>query len=220
MAQPATLAFPKAVTTAVCLGQTTAGAGNLLINGTLANQNPTTPLGVVTFPDYARTVSLTVAVTDLSGANITITGTDIYGAAVTETRAGPNNNTVFTTAIFHTVSSVSTNAALGTAMSVGSGTTGTSRWYKVNYNNNVYNTSIAGEATATINYTVNQTLDNVDLSTPTPISFAVDASLTAATGNILFTSSKPVTGYQIVINSSSTNGAVNVVYLQQGISGS
>lgn len=220
MAQPAILPFPTAATTAVCLAQTTAGAGNLLINGTLANLNRNNPINVVTFPSYARTVSLTVAVADLSGVNITVTGTDIYGNAVTETRAGPNNNTVYTTALFHTVTSVSTDAAIGTAMSVGSGTTGTSTWYKLNYNNNVFNTTIAGEATATISYTVNQTVDTVDDSAVTPVSFAVDASLTTATGNVLFTSTKPVVAYQVVVNSSSGNGAVNVVILQQGIAGS
>jgi hypothetical protein len=219
MAQPATLAFPVAVVNAVSLLQTTAGAGHLKINGTLSNQNSNTPLNVVTFPDYARTVSLT-STGNLSASNITIVGTDIYGNAVTQTISGPSNNTVYTTSLYHTVTSVSTDSALGTAMSVGSGTTGSSRWYKVNYNNNYFTTTIAGETTATISYTVNQTLDNVDNSSVTPVSFAVDTTLTAATGNILFTSTKPVVAYQIVINSSSTNGAVNVVFLQQGISGS
>lgn len=50
---------------------------------------------------------------NLSGVNLTITGTDADGVAQTEVIAGPNNNTVTTTAYFKTWSSIAKSATFG-----------------------------------------------------------------------------------------------------------
>lgn len=60
----------------------------------------------------AHQVSLSSSA-NLSAINITITGTDADGQTVTETRAGPNNNTVETTAFFKTVTTISAASTLG-----------------------------------------------------------------------------------------------------------
>lgn len=50
---------------------------------------------------------------NLSAINITIVGTDADDKPVSETRAGPNNNTVETTAYFKTVTSIAASSTLG-----------------------------------------------------------------------------------------------------------
>ena len=56
-----------------------------------------------------------------TGKNFTIVGTTVGGAAVTETIAGPNNNTVYTTNYFASVSSITVSAATAAAITVGYG---------------------------------------------------------------------------------------------------
>jgi hypothetical protein len=87
-----------------------AGTGATLVtlaDGTLAIQF-----------DTDRGVSLTSA-GNLSAATIVITGYDRYGQRLSFSRAGPNANTVVTTKAFRGIISISTSAALGTAMTVG-----------------------------------------------------------------------------------------------------
>ena len=105
-----------ASTTAVALAQQLAGAArNMVLTGTAVNDGS----------NMVTTVTLT-STANFSGVNFTITGTDESGAVITETRAGPNNNTVTTTDAFLTVTSIVTNAALGTNTSAGfTATTGT-----------------------------------------------------------------------------------------------
>jgi len=209
MARSTTVTFNKAVTTSVAAAQTTAGAADLTLIGGKFSQGG----------NFGVTISLTVAVADLSGANITITGTDVNGVALTETRVGPNANTVFTTALFNTVTSVHTDAALGTAMSVGNGTTGKSIWVIVTDHTDVFNVGIAATATATIAYSVVQTPDDPETVT-TPNTFAVTAILTAATASQIAATTIPVKAFQVQVTSSSGNGAVTTNLIQQGIAGS
>lgn len=64
-------------------------------------------------PDgLAHQVSLKSAA-NLSGIQITVTGTDADDREVSETRAGPNANTVETSAYFKTVTAISAGATLG-----------------------------------------------------------------------------------------------------------
>jgi hypothetical protein len=63
---------------------------------------------------------LTMASTgNISGTNFTIAGTDASGVTVTEVLAGPNNNTVYSTKVYASVTSIHCSAAVGTATGVG-----------------------------------------------------------------------------------------------------
>jgi hypothetical protein len=106
--------------------QTLAGAGSLLLNGTLST--PTNP--AVILHGVSRRISIT-STGNLAAKNFTITGTYL-GAAQTATIAGPNNNTVETTVLFETVTSVTVDAAVATNVSVGTGSRGHTAIYKVN----------------------------------------------------------------------------------------
>ncbi len=207
------LTFPTASTTAIALAQTTAGAGALQLTGTLRDLTALT-YGVqqVVLPNIERTVSLTVSGADLSAANITIVGTSLLGSAVTETRAGPNNTTVFTTAKYHTITSVTTDAALGTAMSVGTGTTGNTTWVKADQYQDPVNIAIGLAITATASWTVQYTYDDVE-TVASPVTYS-PAGLTAQTTTIDGGISLPILALRGVLNSSSGSGAVTMTTMQ------
>jgi hypothetical protein len=126
MAIVSTYNFIAAVTNEICLTQNTAGAGTLLFNGIGVGGGSSLTSNFYAVSPFVmpgncdRTVSLTSTANN-SAVNVTITGT-FWGKIVSETRAGSNNNTVYTTQLFSTVTSVSVSAAV-TGLSVGIGTT-------------------------------------------------------------------------------------------------
>jgi hypothetical protein len=82
----------------VCASQTPSGAGNLTINGALADS------GAVTF-DQPRQITVTGG-SDESGKTFTVTGTDETGTAASEVITGPNATTVTSTGYFATISQI------------------------------------------------------------------------------------------------------------------
>lgn len=130
-ASPPYVAIMSAVRAAspnnVALAQTTAGAARLTLTSGVGNA-PTAIRGVSCVyigPNFdvsnlARSVTLTSA-GNLSGVSFTITGLDYHNRVIVQTLAGPNANTVSTTKTFQVVYSVATSAAVGTAVSVGTG---------------------------------------------------------------------------------------------------
>lgn len=97
----------------ICLSQTPAGAGDLTINGALANT------GTVTLTS-ARRVTIAGSGNE-TDKTFTITGTDENGAAQVVDIAGPNNGTVTTTEYFLTITEVSVGAGTAAAVTVGIG---------------------------------------------------------------------------------------------------
>lgn len=212
--RPAQFTFSAAVTTAVALGQTTAGSGSFTLNGTLVG-----PIqkGLVAFAQFDAGVNRTVSITstgNISGVNFTITGRDANGAVVTETRAGPNNTTVYTTALFNTVTSVTVNGAVGTATSIGSGTTGATNWFTVDYFQSPVNVGLWLQITATLSATVQLTPDSLQ-SGSTPYAFS-HAYLTAVTADAASELPYGARGIRALINSSSGSGALVFTIIQGG----
>jgi hypothetical protein len=121
----------------ICASQTPGGAGELTINGALASTTQvagaggtaSAPSALVRFSDPAR-VYITCAGNN-SGRTFTVTGTlqgvGTFGpgVVVAETVTGANANTVATTALFSTVTSVSINGASTGAVTVGHSGTAT-----------------------------------------------------------------------------------------------
>lgn len=216
MGVPAVFNFAVGTTTAICSGQTTAGAGALTIDGALLDL-PATMNGVRRAKmggGFQRTVSLT-STGNISGVNFTIVGTDLRGTAVTETRAGPNNNTVETTAEYDVVTSVTVDGAVATATSVGSGTTGQSNWYKCNLYNKGGGIALYCDIAGTINYTIRDTGDDVDTdSTPTTVNHPTLASLTADNSSNYAIAPRAI---QAVVNSSTVaTGTLNFTIVPGG----
>lgn len=308
MARLITLSFP-ASNTQLLLPTTVAG-GAATLSIPLATPYP------FIFPNLARTITLT-STDNLSGVNFTIFGTDQFGNSISEILVGPNADTVTSVNQYNTITAISSSGNY-TNFSIGSGSTGTFQWIKLNTFNIDPNVTIAVELVGTINYTVNQTIDSLghyqtvgpfftyvqpaapillannpiattnasgtvvvtvpstaSLATgnivtiagatttnsitavelnisaaitvlsattfsyvttgtasatgagggtavtytypPLPVSFPVNASLTAATTNQIFNLTSPVTALQGIINSSSAGGSLIINLLQQGI---
>jgi len=104
------VADPDGISTAATLS----GAGNLTINGALADG------GSVTF-DQPRNVTILSAAND-TGDTFTVTGTDETGAAQTEAITGANSDTAVGTKYFSTVTQIASSGATGGDVSAGSGT--------------------------------------------------------------------------------------------------
>lgn len=211
MAIPFRATFATADVAAVCALQTTAGAASLVINGTqIANTYPPSAPSV-TFVNVERPLTYT-STADLHLANITAVGEDLKGNAVTETRSGPTSNTVATTALFHKVISLTTDAALATAMSVGSGTTGRTAWFKVNRWAAPTGIGINAAITATLNFTLQYTYDSVEtVASPVALSEPFMTSITASAET---TFNDPVNAIRGLVNSSSGSGAVTLNIIQ------
>lgn len=216
MARLITLSFP-ASNTQLLLSTTVAGGG---ATASIPLNNPYP----FVFPDLARTITLT-STDNLTGVNFTITGTDQFGNASTEVLAGPGA-TVTSVNKYNTITNISSSGVY-TNFSIGSGSTGTFQWIKLNTMNVDAQVSIAGEITGTINYSVNQTLDTLEkyvaagpsftyVVNTTPISFPVVAALTNATTNQIYYLPSPVTALQGIVNSSG-GGALTLNILQQGL---
>lgn len=135
----------------ICLSQTPAGAGALTLNGALVSG------GVATIAVPSR-ITITSAGND-SGNTFVVTGTDHSGNAITETITGPNTTTVTSVLTYKTVTSVTISAAAVGAITVGNAQSGASPaialdpWA-------FPQVAIQCTVTGTVNYTVQQTLDN------------------------------------------------------------
>lgn len=150
--------FPAGNTTDVCLLQTLGGAGNLTINGNLANLVN----GQVSFiqKGYSRQISLTSA-NDLSARQFTITGMQ-NGITITENITGPNANTVYSAQVYDVVTSISVDGAAN-AVSVGTGWQGFFSLIAINLERDVinYTLTLAKLTAASVSFSVYGTLDNI-----------------------------------------------------------
>lgn len=219
MGQPAQFTFPALSTTSICSAQTTAGAGSFVLDGPLLDPAVFSVNGTrrVILPGIQRVVSLTSA-GNISGVNFTITGLDSRGVAVTQTLAGPNANTVETTQEYSVILTVTVNAAVGTGTSVGTGSTGTTRWWKNNMNIAPANLALYVAVTGTINVTVQDTPDDANDVTITPTAFN-HPTLAAITANGNSNYAYPPRYVRMKINSSSAASTAVFTINPAGIAG-
>lgn len=100
--------FPAGVVNDVCLLQNTAGAGNLILNGNLANA----ATGQVNFISngYCRSVSIS-SMNDLSGVDFTINGIQ-NGVFLSRVVAGPVNETIYFEDPYDIITSISVDGAV------------------------------------------------------------------------------------------------------------
>ena len=140
--------------------QTLGGAGNFTLNGA----------GVVSgewvTPDlFAKKIGF-ASTGNISAVNFTISGYEDRNKtiAISETIAGPNNNTVETTNYFYSIQSISASGAVGTNTKAGPVDEAVSQIIPIKRTFSDRNERITGLTfikTGTINYTVQQTNDNV-----------------------------------------------------------
>lgn len=218
MTRPVRITFPAASTTAVTTAQTLGAAGNFVLDGSLlsgVSYVGNTP--GISFPGVLRTVSVTVAA-DESARTFTVTGY-AYGALVTESLTGPASGTAYTTELFGSVVSISSDGATAGAVSWGSGTTGITNPIRIDDFIAPSNTTVNVEITTTANVTVQNTVDPLndtgfDISTAKWIDHPTLASLT--TGNNQSNYDFPPRWVRGKMNSSSGSGAFTMTVIQAG----
>lgn len=218
MTQPLKVSYPAASTTSVAAAQTSTGTTPLVINGSLLDLAYTSNGGLrrVVLPRIQRVLSLTSTV-DLSGINFTFVGEDLNLTAITEVLAGPNNNTVFTTNQFHLVSSITPSASVGTAVSVGTGPAGVTKWKYfdtwVPSPQTVINVNVVS---GTVQYTVQYTFDNVAVdATAANVQLISDPLAINQTVDGTYASESPFTASRVSFNSLTT-GVADVYFMQSG----
>lgn len=171
--------------------------------------------GVATL-DAAQKVSITSVASEVA-RTFTITGTDLYGRSQTEdVTGGGAGATVKTAGYYKTVTAVSVDDATTGAITVGSGNEGVDITIPTDWRENDFRLSLAVvlSAGATLTYTVEYTLDNIQDATVTPTWFAttdLDGLTASASSNIAF----PVRAVRLNITSF-TDGTATLTALQAG----
>lgn len=95
-----------------------------------------------------------------SGIAFTIVGTDGSGSAISEVLTGANAGVATSVLSYKTVTSVLTSGAVATTVEVGSSAVADSQWVPFDSYAATAPTAIQCTADGTVNYTVQQTLDN------------------------------------------------------------
>lgn len=201
-----TRALTAADADGIALAQTTAGAGNLTLNGAFV-------AGGVAQLDAQRKVGI-ASTGNLSAVTFTVFGTDQAGNVISESLAGPNNNTVSTVLDYYTVTRVAVSAAVGTNVTVGTTGVGASAPIPLDQYLTPFNVSVGCVVTGTIDYTVQYTFDAVFASAG-PFTWTNHADLTGETATADGTYISPVAATRVLTNSGT--GSVAMTVMQAGL---
>lgn len=157
--------------------------------------------------------------TDHSGKTALLTGTDENGNNQTETLALPGSSaTVTSTKYFQTLTSVIPSATIGAdTMDIGYTSAFISQWFLLNYHDRQGRASFVCTVTGTINYTVQQTQDNIYDDTYSAIFANIDDTtlVNATTSQNGGYETTPV-AIRIVINSYSSGASLRFDLLNTG----
>ena len=130
----------------VCLAQQLVEAGNLVIAGALATG------GVATFGEQQKVTIASAG--NLSALTFTVYGTTSFGNSVSQAIAGPNNETVSTTANFKTITRVAVNGAIETDVIVGNSNAMETPWIMLNDEYPLKGVSVVLSTGASLTYEV------------------------------------------------------------------
>ena len=196
----------SAVANNICLSQTPT-AGALLLNGSTA--------GTL---DYARRVLITAAGNE-SSRTFTITGTNWSGSTISETVTGPNATTAVSVLDYLTVTSITISGNAAGAITVGTNGVAASPWVRLDAWA-MPQVAIQCTASGTVNYTVQQTLDDTNAPTSPVAASAVtwvshpDSNLVGATGTVQGNYAYVPTFTRVLLNRGS--GTVTATFTQSG----
>lgn len=153
---------------------------------------------------------------DLHLITITLTGTDADDLALTEAVTGPNNTTVESSGYFKTLTGVSASATLGAnTLDIGWVDEIASKTIPINYVGQIAAT-IAVDVTGTVDFTVQETFDDIQ-QTNTAVQSAQWLSITALatkTADTISTASVGATAIRMLFNSY-TDTAEAQMYVSQ-----
>lgn len=217
MAIPVVYTFPAADSDAICLTQTLAAAGDLKINGPLQDYALTND-GVfqATMPGIRRVVTITsTAGSNLSTVLFTIYGKDVNLVTISQVVTGPTATTAVSTTQFHKVTRVAANAAVNSAVEIGTGSTGATNWWVADRNTYPGNIAAATTVSGTISYTLQGTYEDMLTQTAASYTYSVTGMVTQTTAIQGLSLTTPPGALRWVINSSSGTGAATFTIVQQ-----
>src|ERR1700676_2025471 len=166
----------------IALSQTPAGAGALILNGSLV-------VGGVAILDNPRRILITTAD---STHIFTVNGLTPTGAALSETVAA-NGTSAFTAQAFARVTSITINGAATAAVTVGTNGVASTPWARMDEWANTQ-VSIQIDVTGSVNYTVQSTLD--DPNSPTnPVAPSAVTWITTNDTNVVGAATSLQTNY-------------------------
>lgn len=194
----------------IALSQTTAGAANLTLNGALVT-------GGVAVLDAPRRIIITSGGND-TGITFTITGTTYGGHTVSETVTGASGAAASSTVDFLTVTQIRASGATSVS-GVIAGTNGVagSRWVRLDSWADAQ-TAIQCNASGTVNYTVQVTMDDPNSYTnPVAVPDVTwlntnDSDAVTATGDVFTNFQFTPTFARILLNSGT--GSVTATFAQ------
>ena len=202
----------SAVADAIALSQSVSGANAVVLNGALVS-------GGVAELDTPRRILITSAADD-SAVTFTIIGTTFAGSPVVEALLGSNAGTAASATDFATISQISTSGSTTGAITIGTnGVAGTS-WVRLDPWV-AGTTAIQVIASGTVNYTVQQTLD--DPNSPTnPVAVPAvtwlpsnDPTVVGATASEQSNYIASPTFARVLLNSGS--GSIVATFVQLGV---
>lgn len=149
--------------------QTTAGAGNLVLDGALCDLGTAGQFNIGdSYPVGVGGVQIGIESTgNLAGVTFTVTGVDYNGDAQTEDITGPNNSTVESTTYWKKITQIAVDGAVGTNVEVGTVDEVISVIIPVNYKNDEPATLIVTGLAGTIAFDVDETFQRSGISVPT-----------------------------------------------------
>jgi hypothetical protein len=199
------------VTNGICLSQTPP-AGPLLLNGSKV-------VNGVAVLDQARQIAF-ASTGNNSNTTFTITGTDFFGAVQSEAIVGGNIATVVSTKNYKTVTSITSSAASVAGLTVGTNASPaitSSTWVRFD-DWNANGVAIQVTANGTVNWTIQQTLDDPNSPTDPVLPANVtwlphpDATLVGATTSLQGNYAFPPMFARVLLNSGT--GSVTATFKQ------
>lgn len=192
----------------ICEAQTPAGAEALTLDGVLVSG------GVATL-DYARRLAVVSDGAD-SGITFTVVGTDADGYALTEVITGPAATTVESVGYFKTVTSVTSSGAGAGNITVGTVDEIATQTIPVRWMAE-YGATVNVDVTGTINFTVQETFDDVLRGGKYPPQSATVNSqwlaitaLTTKTADTTGATTRGATAIRLVVNSYSSGAELQM----------
>lgn len=194
----------------ICLAQQTAGAANLVLNGSKVSD------GIATLGDQQHILFTTTE--DDSGVNATITGFDKSFQPITETLSLPNNTTKASTKNFWKVTQIAVDGAIAADMTVGVNGLGESQPYVLDTYISPFEVSFAVQAVTAATYKGQYTYDNVmSPSWPNGTQNWLDSStMTGKTGAFEENYTSPVMAVRIAITTQGASQSVAGRIVQAG----
>ena len=198
---------------AICLSQTPTAAFTL--NGSLVS-------GGVATMDTPRRVVITTTGNE-SSKTITVVGTDYNGSPITEVLTGPNAQAGYTNMDFRTVTSITISAAASAAITVGTNNVASSQWVRLDEWANAQ-TAIQCTVTGSVNYTIQQTLQDPNSATNAVLPYQL-VWINTVDPNVVGASTSQQSSYtyapslaRVTLNynapTAATTGAVSAMFIQ------